>query len=175
MSTAAIEGSAAYYNMTRMGVRTVAKRIAKRTAKGLVKNTVLTGTAGMGTLVVVVITSTVTLSHCRLLACHQMHRPGPEARTLGYRCGKHTFMCICIVSSLLKSSCGCVDLPVGEGQGSSPLPRSLQQPTSTSCTGRWGTHVHLYLGHCNLSGPHPGTCRQMQSAAGSLVNARPEV
>ena len=83
MSTAAIEGSAAYYNMTRMGVRTVAKRIAKRTAKGLVKNTVLTGRAGMGMLVVVIITSTVALSHCRLLACHQMHRPGPAARTLG--------------------------------------------------------------------------------------------
>eukprot|EP00891_Asterochloris_glomerata_P007958 jgi/Astpho2/7958/Aster-06555 len=48
VSTAAIESSAAYYNMTRMGVRTVAKRIAKRTAKGLVKNTVLTG-IGYGT------------------------------------------------------------------------------------------------------------------------------
>ncbi len=48
VSTAAIEGSAAYYNMTRMGVRTVAKRIAKRTAKGLVKNTVLTGRASLG-------------------------------------------------------------------------------------------------------------------------------
>ena len=59
VSTAAIEGSAAYYNMTRMGVRTVAKRIAKRTAKGLVKNTVLTGRAGMGIFVVVNITSSV--------------------------------------------------------------------------------------------------------------------
>lgn len=40
LSHATIEGGMAYFTITRMGVRSVAKRIAKRTAKGLVKNAV---------------------------------------------------------------------------------------------------------------------------------------
>ena len=38
LTHATIEGGMAYFTVTRMGVRSVAKRIAKRTAKGLVKN-----------------------------------------------------------------------------------------------------------------------------------------
>lgn len=38
LTHATIEGGMAYFTFTRMGVRSVAKRIAKRTAKGLVKN-----------------------------------------------------------------------------------------------------------------------------------------
>ena len=40
ISHATIESGMAYFTISRMGVRSVAKRIAKRTAKGLVKNAV---------------------------------------------------------------------------------------------------------------------------------------
>ena len=98
MSSAAIEGSAAYYNMTRMGVRTVAKRIAKRTAKGLVKNTVLTGRAGMGILVLVDITQTTAQRQVSpwiadTLACHQMSRQRPGSRLPGRQVGANTYTC----------------------------------------------------------------------------------
>ena len=40
ISHAAVQGGMTYFTVTRMGVSAVAKRIAKRTAKGLVKDTV---------------------------------------------------------------------------------------------------------------------------------------
>ena len=40
LTHATVEGGMTYFTISRMGVRAVAKRIAKRTAKGLVKNTV---------------------------------------------------------------------------------------------------------------------------------------
>ena len=49
LSHATIEGGMAYFTITRMGVRSVAKRIAKRTAKGLVKNATGIGRTNQGT------------------------------------------------------------------------------------------------------------------------------
>ena len=49
LTHATIEGGMAYFTVTRMGVRSVAKRIAKRTAKGLVKNATGIGRSNQAT------------------------------------------------------------------------------------------------------------------------------